>query len=172
LNVTTSSAGPRTDYTISAAYDFGVAQPFFNYTNRKDRSSTTTITGGVVTAIGGTTLNGSGENTNSRQYALGVKVPVGNATLLTSYGAHKTTGAATQLGGAVRDSVERKVRAFQIGAQYPLSKRTMLQANYGVNNQKDRVTNTALIGAGAGSFTSDFTTTKIHGLNFGVAHTF
>ncbi len=172
LNVTTSSSGPRTDYTISAAYDFGVVQPFFNYTNRKDRSSTTTITGGVVTAIGGTTLNGSGENTNSRQYALGVKVPLGNATLLTSFGTHKTTGAATQLGGAVRDSVERKVRAFQIGAQYPLSKRTMLQANYGVNNQKDRVTNTALIGAGAGSFTSDFSETKIRGLNIGVAHTF
>ena len=172
LNVTTSSSGPRTDYTLSAAYDFGVAQPFFNYTNRKDRSSTTTITGGVVTAIGGTTLNGSGENTNSRQYALGVKVPVGNATLLTSFGTHKTTGAATQLGGAARDSVERKVRAFQIGAQYPLSKRTMLQANYGVNNQKDRVTNTTLLGANSGSFTTDFSTTKIRGLNIGVAHTF
>ena len=172
LNVTTSSSGPRTDYTLSAAYDFGVVQPFFNYTNRKDRATSTTITGGVVTAIGGTTLNGSGENTNSRQYALGLKVPVGNATLLTSFGTHKTTGAATLLGGGSRDSVERKVRAFQIGGQYPLSKRTMLQANYGVNNQKDRVTSTALIGPNAGSFTSDFSTTKIRGLNIGVAHTF
>ena len=172
LNVTTSSSGPRTDYTLSAAYDFGVAQPFFNYTNRKDRSSTTTITGGVVTAIGGTTLNGSGENTNSRQYALGVKVPVGNATLLTSFGTHKTTGAATLLGGGSRDSVERKVRAFQIGGQYPVSKRTMLQANYGVNNTTDRVTNTTLLGANSGSFTTDFSTTKIRGLNIGVAHTF
>ena len=175
-NVVTTVSGPRTDFTLSASYDFEVVQPFFNYTNRKDRSGGSTFTGGVLTAIGGTTLGGnavgSGENTKSRQYALGLKVPVGNATLLTSYGAHKTTGSATLLGGGSVDSVERKVRAFQIGAQYPLSKRTMLQANYGVNNQKDRVTNTALIGGGAGSFTSDFTTTKVRGLNFGVAHTF
>jgi predicted porin len=171
-NATTSSSGPRTDYTISASYDFGVAQPFFNYTNRKDRSNSVETAGGVVTGIGSTTLNGSGENTKSRQYALGVKVPLGNATLLTSFGTHKTTGSATQFGGGVGDSVERKVRAFQIGAQYPLSKRTMLQANYGINNQKDRVTSTALLGANSGSFTSDFTTTKVRGLNFGVAHTF
>lgn len=175
-NVITSSAGPRTDYTLSASYDFGVVQPFFNYTNRKDRSSGSTVTGGVVTASGGTSLSGnavgSGENTNSSQYAVGLKVPVGSAMLLTSYGAHKTTGSARLLGGASADSVERKVRAFQIGAQYPLSKRTLLQANYGVNNQKDRVTNTALVGPGTGSFTSDFSTTKVRGLNFGVAHTF
>jgi predicted porin len=176
LNQTRSTSGPRTDFTLSASYDFGVVQPFFNYTNRKDRSSSVDTAGGAVTAIGGTSLNGnavgSGENTKSSQYALGLKVPVGNATLLTSYGAHKTTGSATLPGGASADSVERKVRAFQIGGQYPLSKRTMLQANYGVNNQKDRVTNTALIGPGAGSFSSDFTTTKVRGLNFGVAHTF
>ena len=176
LNATTSGSGPRTDFTLSASYDFGVVQPFFNYTNRKDRTTSIATTGGVVTAIGGTTLNGnpvgSGENTKSTQYALGLKVPVGAATLLTSYGAHKTTGSARLLGGASADSVERKVRAFQLGAQYPLSKRTMLQANYGVNNQKDRVTNTSLIGPGAGSFSSDFTTTKVRGLNFGVAHTF
>ena len=175
-NITTNTSGPRTDYTISAAYDFGVVQPFANYTYRKDRTSSSTRTGGVTTAIGGTTLGGnavgSGENTNSRQYALGVKVPVGAATLLTSFGAHKTTGSATLLGGNSVDTVERKVRAFQIGAQYPLSKRTMLQGNYGVNNQKDRVTNTTLTAPNTGSFTSDFTNTKIRGLNFGVAHTF
>ena len=175
-NITTSTSGPRTDYTLSASYDFGVVQPFANYTYRKDRTSSSTRTGGVTTAIGGTTLGGnavgSGENTNSRQYALGVKVPVGAATLLTSFGAHKTTGSATLLGGNSVDTVERKVRAFQIGAQYPLSKRTMLQGNYGVNNQKDRVTNTTLTAPNTGSFTSDFTNTKIRGLNFGVAHTF
>jgi hypothetical protein len=90
-----------------------VARPFFNYTNRKDHSSFTTIIGGAVTAVGGTTLNGTGENTNSRQYALGVRVPLGNATLITSFGTHKTTGAETLLGGGSRDSVERKVRAYQ-----------------------------------------------------------
>jgi predicted porin len=176
FNETTSSAGPRTDYTVSASYDFGVVQPFFNYTNRKDRTTSTTITGGVVTAIGGTTLNGpvsaTPENTQSRQYALGARVPVGNAVLIASFGTHKTTGAATLLGSGSVDSVERKVRAFQIGGQYPLSRRTTLQANYGINNQKDRVTNTTVVGADSGSFTSDVSTTKVRGLNFGVAHTF
>ena len=171
-NVTTNTAGPRTDYTLSASYNFGVAQPFFNYTNRKDRSNSSTVTGGVVTAIGGTSLVGTGVNTNGRQYALGVKVPLGAATLVTSFGTHKTTGSANTLGNGSNVSVERKVRAFQIGALYPMSKRTTLMANYGVNNLKDRTTTVQLLGIGAGSNSTTQTETKQRGLNFGVQHLF
>jgi predicted porin len=171
-NVTTSTAGPRTDYTLSASYNFGVAQPFFNYTNRKDRSNSSTVTGGVVTAIGGTSLVGSGVNTNGRQYALGVKVPLGAATLVTSFGTHKTTGAANDLANANNSSVERKVRAFQVGGLYPLSKRTTLMANYGINNLKDATRSTVLLGAGAGSTVTVNSETKVRGLNVGVQHLF
>ena len=171
-NVVTNTSGPRTDYTLSASYNFGVAQPFFNYTNRKDRSNSSTVTGGVVTAIGGTSLVGSGVNTNGRQYALGVKVPLGAATLVTSFGTHKTTGSANTLGNGSNVSVERKVRAFQIGALYPMSKRTTLMANYGVNNLKDRTTTVQLLGIGAGSNSTTQSETKQRGLNFGVQHLF
>ncbi len=172
LNVITNTAGPRTDYTISASYNFGVAQPFFNYTNRKDRSNSSTVTGGVVTAIGGTSLVGSGVNTNGRQYALGVKVPLGAATLVTSFGTHKTTGSANTLGNGSNVSVERKVRAFQIGALYPLSKRTTVMANYGINNQKDRTSTVQLLGIGAGTNGTTTSETKQRGLNVAVQHLF
>ena len=172
LNVITNSSGPRTDYTFSASYNFGVAQPFFNYTNRKDRAGSSTVTGGVVTAIGGTSLAGSGVNTNGRQYALGVKVPLGAATLVSSFGIHKTTGSANTLGNGSNVSVERKVRAFQIGGLYPLSKRTTLMANYGVNNLKDNTRTTQLLGVNAGTNSNVSSETKQRGLNFGVQHLF
>ncbi len=171
-NITTATSGPRTDYSISASYNFGVAQPFFSYVNRKDGSNSSTVTGGVVTAIGGTSLVGSGVNTKGSQYALGVKVPLGAATLVTSFGSHKTTGSANDLTNANNTSVERKVRAFQIGGLYPLSKRTTLMANYGINNQKDVSRGTVLTGAAAGSVGSTTTETKVRGLNFGVQHLF
>ena len=172
LSVITNASGPRTDYTLSASYNFGVAQPFFNYTNRKDRASSSTITGGVVTSIGGTTLAGTGINTNGRQYALGVKVPLGAATLVTSFGMHKTTGSANTLGNAQNVAVEREVRAFQIGGLYPLSKRTTLMANYGINNLKDRTVTRQLIGIGFGTNGTTTTEIKQRGLNVGVQHLF
>jgi predicted porin len=174
-NIITNTAGPRTDYTLSASYDFGVAQPFFNYTNRNDASTNNTITGGVVTAQNTTTLNAlgaaagnGGSNTKSNQYALGVKVPFGAATLITSFGNHKTTGSAAVLGGLSTDSVERKVRAFQIGGTYSLSKRTSFMANFGLNNTEDKVRN--VVNAGGSTLTE--TTTKSRGLNVGVSHLF
>ena len=171
-NIQSSTSGPRTDYSISASYNLGVAQPFFSYVNRKDGSNSSTVTGGVVTAIGGTSLVGSGVNTKGSQYALGVKVPLGAATLVTSYGAHKTTGSANDLTNSVNSSVNRKVRAFQIGGLYSLSKRTTLMANYGINNLKDTSTGTSLVGVTAGSNSVTTTETKQRGLNFGVQHLF
>ena len=171
-NVLTATAGPRTDYSISASYNFGVAQPFFSYVNRKDTSSSSIITGGTVTAIGGTSLLGSGVNTKGTQYALGVKVPLGAATLVTSFGSHKTTGSANDLTNTTNSTVNRKVRAFQIGGLYSLSKRTTLMANYGFNNQKDTTTGTLLTGVGAGSNAVSTSETKVRGLNFGVQHLF
>ena len=171
-NVQTSSSGPRTDFSLSASYNLGVAQPFFSYVNRKDGSNSATVTGGVVTAIGGTSLVGSGVNTKGSQYALGVKVPLGAATLVTSFGTHKTTGSANDLTNTVNTSVNRKVRAFQIGGLYSLSKRTTFMANYGINNLKDTSTLTALTPALAGSNAVTTSETKQRGLNFGVQHLF
>ena len=192
-NVQTTSSGPRTDFSLSASYNLGVAQPFFSYVNRKDTSTLSRSTGGVVDLIGGTSLESAAvaavaaapgfpavpaalaspnANTKGSQYALGVKVPLGAATLVTSFGSHKTTGSANTLGNGANFSVERKVRAFQIGGLYSLSKRTTLMANYGINNLKDNVLETTLIGPTAGSTFRDTTETKQRGLNFGVQHLF
>ena len=66
-----------------------------------------------------------------------------------------------------------KTRAFQIGAQYPLSKRTTLQANYGINNTKNATAVVTPTGI-ANTFGATGTTgeTKVRALNFGVAHAF
>ncbi len=167
-----------TDYAISASYNFGVAQPFFSYVNRKNVATGSTTTNGVVvsgvSAItgSGTALNGN--NTKSRQYTLGVKVPVGPATLIAAYGNLKDTGGSTLTnGGAIvsANTVEGQTRAFQVGAQYPLSKRTTLQANYGINNRKiEGATATASpTGGTAVGFAGE---TKVRALNFGVQHNF
>ena len=101
-----------------------------------------------------------------------MKVPLGAATLVSSFGVHKTTGSANTFGNGSNVSVERKVRAFQIGGLYPLSKRTTLMANYGVNNLKDRSSTVQLLGIGAGTNATTTTETKQRGLNFGVQHLF
>ena len=167
-----------TDYAISASYNFGVAQPFFSYVNRKNDATGFTTTNGVVvsgvSAITGTGTALNGNNTKSRQYTLGVKVPVGPATLIAAYGNLKDTGGSTLTnGGAIvsANTVEGKTTAFQVGAQYPLSKRTTLQANYGINNRKIQgATVTANpTGGTAVGFAGE---TKVRALNFGVAHAF
>ena len=180
LNATTAADTKQTDYTISASYNFGVVQPFFNLTNRKNVASGSTAGPGIATSSGvlSTLTAGSGVaglNAKSRMYSFGVKVPLGAATLLASYANVKTTGSSvrtTNAGLFDSNAVEGKVRAFNIGAQYPLSKRTMLQANYGINNTK---TATATVTpTGVNSFNASGTTgeIKVRALNFGVQHLF
>ena len=174
-----------TDYSISASYNFGVAQPFFSYVNRKNVSTGNTagpgvaLTNGVLAALAPNQNSAgagiAGANAKTRQYTLGVKVPLGAATLIAAYGNAKTTGSGSRnnAGGVVdANDVEGKVRAFNIGAQYPLSKRTMLQANYGINNTKTATT--LVTPTGVNSFNVGGTTgeTKVRALNFGVQHLF
>ena len=185
--ITTSTDTKITDYAISASYNFGVAQPFFSYVNRKNVGSGngtngTTFTSGVLSALapssnaqGSGATGAAGANSKSRQYALGVKVPLGAATLIAAYGNMKTTGSGStnnNAGVISSNAVEAKTRAFNIGAQYPLSKRTMIQANYGINNTK--TANATVTPTGVNSFNSVGGTgeVKVRGLNVGVQHLF
>ena len=186
-NVSNGADAKITDYSISASYNFGVAQPFFSYVNRKNVSSGNTLAGtaftnGVFAALapsqnsnGGGAVGAAGANAKSRQFSLGVKVPLGAATLLAAYGNMKTTGSGStnnNAGIVQANAVEAKTRAFNIGAQYPLSKRTMVQANYGMNNTK---TATATVTpTGINSFNAAGTTgeVKVRALNVGVQHLF
>ena len=181
-NVSSGADAKITDYAISASYNFGVAQPFFSYVNRKNVSSGNTATGlgftnGVLAAQSGpgVATGTAGANAKSRQFTLGVKVPLGAATLIAAYGNVKTTGSGTRFNNAGvvdTNAVEGKIRAFNIGAQYPLSKRTMLQANYGINNTKtafQTVTPTGVNSFNAAGGTGEI---KVRGLNVGVQHLF
>ena len=181
LNATSATDTKQTDYTISASYNFGVVQPFFNLTNRKNVAAGSTAgpgvasTSGVLSTLLAANPGTAGLNAKSRMYSFGVKVPLGAATLLASYANVKTTGSGvrtTNAGLFDSNEVEGKIRAFNIGAQYPLSKRTMIQANYGINNIK---TATATVTpTGVNSFNAVGTTGEIkaRALNFGVQHLF
>ena len=186
-NISNGTDAKITDYAISASYNFGVAQPFFSYVNRKNSSSGNTAAGlgftnGVLAALapsqnsnGAGAVAAAGANTKARQYTFGVKVPVGAATLIAAYGNMKTTGSGStnnNAGVVTANSVEGKTRAFNIGAQYPLSKRTMLQANYGMNNTK--TASATVTPTGINSFNAVGTTgeVKVRALNFGVQHLF
>ena len=189
LNNATSGDAKITDYALSASYNFGVAQPFFSYVNRKNVTSGSSVTLGVPGTNGLASLaptansntqnpvfGAAGANSKSRQYTFGVKVPVGAATLIAAYGDMKTTGSGSNINNNVlisSNAVEAKTRAFQIGAQYPLSKRTMLQANYGQNKT---TADTGLVNAITGPTTFNSsgtnTTSKVQSLNFGVQHLF
>ncbi len=180
LNISSGTDAKITDYAISASYNFGVAQPFFSYVNRKNASSGNTagpgtaFTSGVLAGFAATPGT-AGANAKSRQFALGVKVPLGAATLIAAYGNVKTTGGGTRVNAAGvvdTNAIEGKIRAFNIGAQYPLSKRTMLQANYGINNTK--TANATVTPTGVNSFNAAGGTSeiKVRGLNVGVQHLF
>ena len=186
-NISNGTDSKVTDYAISASYNLGVAQPFFSYVNRKNVSSTGTVAGvnftnGSLAALAGSqnaqgsgALGAAGANAKTRQYAFGVKVPLGAATLLASFANAKTTGsgsASNQTGVTTANEVEAKTRAFQIGAQYPLSKRTMLQANYGINNTKTATATVTPTGVNSFSVVGTTGEVKVRALNFGVQHLF
>ena len=159
-----------TDFAISAAYDLGVAQPFFSYVNRKNAGGIGNVTGATFTNTAS-----AAANAKTKQYAFGVKVPVGPATLIAAFGNTKANGSGTvvnQAGLFSASTLEAKTRAFQIGAMYPLSKRTTLQANYGINNTKTNGATVTPTGVNSFTATGSASETKIRALNFGVAHTF
>ena len=183
-NISNGTEAKITDYSISASYNFGVAQPFFSYVNRKNVSSGNTLAGtaftsGILAALVANQNSAgagiAGANAKTRQYTLGVKVPLGAATLIAAYGNAKTTGSGStgnNAGLVAANDVEGKVRAFNIGAQYPLSKRTMAQVNYGINNTKTATQTRTVTGINSFNAANATGETKVRALNVGVQHLF
>lgn len=172
LNSVTATSGPSKQHTLGASYDFGVIKPFLNYTRTKvNPTSTTVTTAGTATALTGNT------NTNAKAWTLGLRAPIGAATLIAAYGTEKTTGSgraltANQVTGS--RAFDGKEKAFQIGAQYPLSKRTLLEVNYGQYKNDNTTRDTGFVGATGVVTGSSLTTVnnKISALNFGIKHSF
>jgi predicted porin len=152
-------------YTLSAAYDLGVAKPYLNYTRQKTDGSTLNQPG---------TVAGVSQATE-KAWQLGVRAPIGAATLIAAYGTSKldATSANGAAGLAVAGSAtEGKEKAFQIGMVYPLSKRTSLSANYGqYKHTQDGVTANFAAGVLTGGTFID-ASQKISAFNIGLKHTF
>lgn len=170
LNSVNSTTARSKQHTLGASYDFGVIKPFINYTRSNVDASNVTVTGGTSAAA-----LAANTPTKAKAWSLGLRAPIGAATLIAAYGREKTTGAGTALTASAvtgTRAFEGKEKAYQIGAQYPLSKRTLLEVNYG-QYKNDTSTRDNTVAAGVvtgGTLTS--VNNKISALNFGIKHSF
>jgi predicted porin len=166
-NITSATSGPTKAFTLGASYNLGVVQPFFNYTKQTADTSTATNTGGSVSSTVG--------KTDQKAWSLGLKAPFGATTLITSYGKNKITGNTTAVtANAVSGlgAVDGSIKAFQIGAQYALSKRTLLEANYGFNKSDSTARATGIAAGVSTGGAIVNANAKESALNVGLRHTF
>ena len=176
-----ATPGRVTAWTLGGSYDLGVVKPFLNYT----RQTTTTTANDAYTPVAGgfaATIDNSNE-VKVRAYSIGLRAPVGAFTIIAGYGRVVTDGlnnvVATQnvaagsqtTVGRIENSQRRN--AFQLGAQYALSKRTLVEANYGYNrlqnNTNAQSTNNFLAASGVQTIRAS---DRISALNVGLKHSF
>ena len=143
----TSRADETKAYTVGGSFNLGVVQPYVNYTRQ---------------TTSGVTFVPTSTETVHKAFSVGIKAPVGALTLIASYGKgdiDSTSTAANVTVGAGATAV----KAYQLGTQYSLSKRTTLEANLG-QFRSDAVTPTP----------TGFTTgaIRVKALNLGVRHAF
>ncbi len=156
--------------TFGASYNLGVVQPFFNYSRQVTSGATSLV---VANTVGAT-------NVTHKGWTLGAKAPMGALTLIAGYGKGDISNLATSFNSvstaAQVSLTDSNLKAFQIGAQYSLSKRTMLEVNYGTFKRDDAnavgnaTTVAGVIVAGAG--TAQTVNTKVNALNIGLRHSF
>ena len=182
-NTNAVNPGRINAFTLGGSYDLGVVKPFINYTRQKtttERTDTfTPAAGGFASSIGNVF------DETVRAWSIGLRAPVGAFTVIAGYGRAVTDGvrnvSATQnqagaIGSATtvqRFANSQTRNAFQLGAQYALSKRTLLEANYGYNrlqnNTDAQSTNNFLAASGVQTIRS---TDRISALNVGLKHSF
>jgi predicted porin len=177
-STSTAGGGPVKGFTLSGSYNLGVAQPFLNYTNIKGEVSSVTLNSPLLPP---SNSNGTSGNANEKIFTAGVKAPFGPVTLISSFSRNKLTNsgsafnntgvAATSTSGTF--SADGKSTAFNIGAQYALSKRTLVEANYG---QIKSTYNLNTVAVAAGGLSSALSKTereaKTSALSVGLRHTF
>ena len=181
LNTTSSTLpGKVTGYTLGGSYDFGVVKPFLNYTRETTRANqvVTTVPVGAGASVGATN-----SDSTSRAFSLGLRAPIGAITVIAGVGTVRTSGLSSNVsttnivgGQTVVSSNENngsRRNSYQLGAQYALSKRTLIEANYG----QTRLTgNAVVIGSnnanGTTSYSSGSATDRISAFNVGLKHSF
>ena len=174
-SVVNLSPGTATAYTIGGAYDLGVVKPFINYTRETGNTS------GSLVAPATFPTGAASANSTARALSIGLRAPVGAFTVIAGYGRVNTdsnTSIVSTTGGGVstftagNEKVKRD--AFQLGAQYALSKRTLVEANYGytkVRGDLNATETTNIVGSGRGELTGR-ANERISALNVGLKHSF
>ena len=175
------SVGTITGYTLGGSYDLGVVKPFLNYTRQNTRTNRTdflvtnsTATDNSVAASG---------DVSQRAVSIGLRAPVGAFTVITSYGRHRANGSGQQFvsqasgSTSYRQATQISQNAFQLGAQYALSKRTLLEANYGYNRTTTATDSTVAnsngaTNAGASGAQTFRQNDRISAFNVGLKHSF
>jgi predicted porin len=176
-----AAGGTITGYTLGGSYDLGVAKPFINYTRETQTVGGSTSFVGTTAATSSSFINAG--NSTVRAYSIGVRAPFGATTLIASYGNAKTSGngstVATSAAGSQSfiQTLESTRSAFQIGAQYALSKRTLLEANYGYNkiaqDQSGRQSASPVLPVtGETAVTTVRTNDRVSAFNVGLKHSF
>ena len=170
--------GTTTGYTLGGAYDLGVVKPFINYTRQKtDLSGSSAFTSVIP---GGNTFTSATGDATQRALSIGLRAPVGAFTVIAGYGRSTTTANAivadTALGVTTTgvNRTEAKRDAFQLGAQYALSKRTLVEANYGYNKLRgdSNTVGTSTV-AGTGRVEQFIRSNdRVSALNVGLKHSF
>ena len=166
------SPGVVNAYTVGGSYDLGVVKPFINYTRQ-----TTDVAGSTVAPVGSATASNA-SNANARALSVGLRAPVGPFTVIAGFGRVNadTTGStvATTAGGVTTltsTTQDNRRDSFQLGAQYALSKRTLVEANYGYAKLRGNGSSVATSPAGR---TDTFTLSndRVSALNVGLKHSF
>ncbi|MBP7246691.1 MAG: porin [Brachymonas sp.] len=117
---TKDTSSTRTEWGLAASYDFGVARLRSHYVVTENK------------------VNGSNAKSKWEHYNVGVSVPMGAATLYAEYGRNRASAVndGLMLKGYAADAasfgndyrVKGSGNNFVIGADYELSKRTMIYA--------------------------------------------
>ena len=120
-----SASGRITSVVVGGSYNFKVAKIFAGYTNEKNTCST--CTGALARAEG---VSG-GDASEFQLVNLGVRIPVGNLTAIAQVvRVNDRSRYAVNLG-------DRDATWFAVGAEYPLSRRTVLYGALGTIDNRN-----------------------------------
>ena len=135
-------------WDLGASYDFGVAKLGFVYGQLKNHVD----------------VSGNGLDTKTKQWMLGVTVPVGAAgAVLASYSQNKTDGD-------IMDNV--KARKFALGYTHALSKRTNAYVAYAKMKTNDNAEGEFSVYKGNATLTTFSDADYLTGFNVGLRHQF
>ena len=181
--------GKITGYTLGGSYDFGVVKPFVNYTRETVRGNgavTLAPSAAALPLLQASAFSFNNDST-SRAFSVGLRAPVGAFTMIAAIGTVRTSsltsdvtttnnavGGPTVLGNNGNNAFRRN--SYQLGTQYALSKRTLIEANYGqtrlTGNTVATGTNNTVGALNAVSESRGSSADRTSAFNVGLKHSF